>query len=58
MTERNNAKNIDEFAATPTTKEKWSVQKNEIIKQIDCRSISSQNIALQLGTYVGMGDCV
>lgn len=49
-------KTLDEFGTTPVTKEEVERAKNEIIKQIELSFNSSQNIALQLSTYVGMGD--
>ncbi|GHM99678.1 peptidase M16 [Cytophagales bacterium WSM2-2] len=49
-------KTLDEFAATAPTKEEVDRAKNEIIKQIELSFNSSQSVALQLSTYVGMGD--
>jgi len=49
-------KTLDEFATTTPTKEDVDRAKNEIIKQIELSFNSSQSIALQLSTYVGMGD--
>jgi zinc protease len=49
-------KTLDDFAATPPTKEDVERAKNEIIKQIELSFNSSQSVALQLSTYVGMGD--
>jgi zinc protease len=47
---------MDNFVKTPPTKEEVDRAKNEILKQIELSFNSSQNIALQLSTYIGMGD--
>lgn len=49
-------KTMDDMAATPPSKEEVERAKNEIIKQIELSFNSSQNVALQLTTYSGMGD--
>jgi zinc protease len=49
-------KTLDEFTATPPSKEDVERAKNEILKQIELSFNSSQSICLQLSTYVGMGD--
>ncbi len=47
---------MDDLTKTPITKEEVERAKNEIIKQIELSFNSSQNIALQLTTYSGIGD--
>jgi len=49
-------KTLDEFVATPPTKEEVERAKNEIIKQIELSFNSSTNIALRLSEYIGIGD--
>jgi len=49
-------KTLDEFTASPPSKEDVERAKNEILKQIELSFNSSQSICLQLSTYVGMGD--
>lgn len=49
-------KTLDEFAATAPAKEEVERAKNELIKQIELAFNSSQNVCMQLSTYVGMGD--
>jgi zinc protease len=47
---------LDNFSKTPPSKEEVDRAKNEILKQIELSFNSSQSIALQLSTYIGMGD--
>ncbi len=49
-------KTLDDFSSAPPTKEEVERANNEIIKQIELSFNSSQNVTLQLTTYVGMGD--
>jgi zinc protease len=49
-------KTLDEFTLTAPTKEEVERAKNELIKQIELSFNSSQNVCMQLSTYVGMGD--
>ncbi len=49
-------KTLDEFAATPPTKEEVDRAKNEIIKQIELSFNSSQNVTLQFSNYIAVGD--
>ncbi len=49
-------KTLDGFTSTAPTKEEVERAKNELIKQIELAFNSSQNVCLQLSTFVGMGD--